>query len=126
MFRGGEPLVARRADAESFTSDPAYRTAIQHKLRAFCDLPLISRGRVLGVLALSSRDQGAFRTDDVEFLRHAAGQIAIAVENGLLHDELHELRQTVAREKVYLEDEIRCEMNFEEIIGTSALLCGAY
>ncbi len=102
VFRSGEPLVADR----------------------FCDLPLISRGRVVGVLSLSSRDEGAFRSDDVEFLRRAAGQIAIAVDNGLVHDEVHELKQTLAREKVYLEDEIRHEMNFDEIIGTSALLRG--
>src|SRR5260221_1696926 len=101
VFRSGRPVVAE-----------------------FCDLPLISRGRIVGVLALSSRDEGAFRSDDLEFLRGAAGQIAIAVENELVHDELHELRQTLAREKVYLEDEIRHEMNFEEIIGTSALLRG--
>jgi formate hydrogenlyase transcriptional activator len=77
---------------------------------------------LVGVLSLSSREQGAFRSDDVEFLRRATGPIAIAVESGLLHAELHELKQTLAREKVYLEDEIRHEMNFEEIIGTSALL----
>ncbi len=53
-----------------------------------------------------------------------AGHIAIAVENGLMHAELRELKQTRAREKVYLEDEIRHEMNFDEIIGTSALLRG--
>ncbi len=102
VFRSGEPLVAGR----------------------FCDLPLISRGRAVGVLSLSSGDEGAFRSDDVEFLRSAAGQIAMAVENRLVHDELHELKRTLAREKVYLEDEIRHEMNFEEIIGTSALLRG--
>jgi formate hydrogenlyase transcriptional activator len=124
VFRSGEPLVTDRVDAETFTSDSAYRTAIQQGVRAFCDLPLISRGRVVGVLSLSSREEGAFRSDDLEFLRRASGQIAIAVENGLVHDELRELKQTLAREKVYLEDEIRHEMNFEEIIGTSALLRG--
>ncbi len=124
VFRSGEPLVASRVDPETFTSDAAYRAAIQRGTRAFCDLPLVSRGRVVGVLSLSSRDEGAFRSEAVELLRHAAGQIAIAVDNGLAHDELRELKQTLAREKVYLEDEIRHEMNFEEIIGTSALLRG--
>jgi len=124
VFRSGEPFVADRVDAKTFTSDSAYRAAIQEGVSAFCDLPLVSRGRVVGVLSLSSQDEGAFRSDDVEFLRRAAGQIAIAVENGLAHDEIRELRQTLAREKVYLEDEIRHAMNFEEIIGTSALLRG--
>jgi len=124
VFRSGKPLMADRVDAETFTSDAAYRAAIRRGVRAFCDLPLISRGRVVGVLSLSSQVEGAFRSDDVEFLRRAAGQIAIAVDNLLVHDEIHELKQTLAREKVYLEDEIRHEMNFDEIIGTSALLRG--
>ena len=45
VFRSREPLVADRVDAETFTSDSAFRTAIQYGVRAFCDLPLISRGR---------------------------------------------------------------------------------
>jgi formate hydrogenlyase transcriptional activator len=53
-----------------------------------------------------------------------AGQIAIAVENALAVAEIAELKNKLAEEKLYLEDEIRTEFNFEEIVGESAALRG--
>src|SRR5689334_24728179 len=49
-------------------------------------------------------------------------QVAIAVANGIAVGELHRLKDRLAQEKLYLEDEIRSELNFEEIIGQSAAL----
>jgi formate hydrogenlyase transcriptional activator len=122
VFGTGEPVVANRLDPATFTSGGAYRLATDHRVKALCDLPLISRGRIVGVLTLSSQHEGAFDPDDVEFMMRAAGQVAIAVENALAYGEIRELKETLAQEKVYLEDEIRHEMNFEEIIGQSAVL----
>ena len=51
-----------------------------------------------------------------------ASQIAIAVENALAFREIEELKDKLAKEKLYLEDEIRTEYNFEEIIGESTAL----
>jgi formate hydrogenlyase transcriptional activator len=51
-----------------------------------------------------------------------ASQIAIGVENALAYKQITELKDKLAQEKVYLEDEIRSEMNFEEIVGQSAVL----
>src|SRR5262249_23092896 len=113
---------ANRLEAAMFTSDEAYRLALEHGVKALCDLPLISRGRVVGVLALSGQTEGAFPPDDVEFMMRAAGQVAIAVETALTYAEIHDRKERLAREKVYREDEIRHERNFEEIIGKSAAL----
>ena len=41
------------------------------------------------------------------------------MENALAYQQIADLKDTLAREKVYLEDEIRSELNFEEIVGTS-------
>src|SRR5207253_7067874 len=38
------------------------------------------------------------------------------------YSQIAELRDKLAQEKLYLEDEIRSEMNFGEIVGTSAVL----
>jgi formate hydrogenlyase transcriptional activator len=122
VFRTGDPVVARRLDVAGFTSDAAYRLACHHDVRTVCDVPLISRGRIVGVLVLSSQDEDAFGTDDVDFMVRAAGQIALAVENALAHDEIRELKETLAREKVDLDDEVRHELNFEEIVGKSVEL----
>jgi formate hydrogenlyase transcriptional activator len=122
VFRTGEPLVVNRLDAATFTSDVPYRRPTDQAMKALCDLPLISRGRVVGVLGLSSLHEDAFGPDDVAFMMRAAGQIAMAIENALAYGEIRKLKEALAHEKVYLEDEIRHELNFHEIIGRSAVL----
>src|SRR5207249_951837 len=49
-------------------------------------------------------------------------QIALAVENALAFREIRELKDQLSREKLYLEDEIRAELNFAQIIGSSPAL----
>ena len=56
------------------------------------------------------------------FLSQVANQIALAVENALAFREIRELKEQLSKEKLYLEDEIRTEMNFAQIIGNSASL----
>ncbi len=87
--------------------------------RSLCRVPLMSHGRVLGVLSLGTSRENAFGEDDVAFVGQVANQVAIAVENALAYGQIEELKDKLAQEKVYLEDEIRSELNFEEIIGTS-------
>jgi formate hydrogenlyase transcriptional activator len=49
-------------------------------------------------------------------------QVAIALDNSLAYGEINELKEQLAREKVYLEDEIRTEMQFHDIVGSSSVL----
>src|SRR5579863_4281566 len=49
----------------------------------------------------------------------ATGQIASAIDNASAYREISELKDKVAQEKLYLEEEIRSEMNFENIVGNS-------
>ncbi len=55
-------------------------------------------------------------------LTHVSNQVAVAVENALAFEEIASLKNKLAEEKLYLEDEIRTEQNFEEIIGESTAL----
>jgi formate hydrogenlyase transcriptional activator len=87
-----------------------------------CILPLISRGRVLGIFGVVKYQNDAFTGNDIEFLTQIANQVAIAVENALAFGEIRELKDKLAQEKLYLEDEIRAEMNFAQIIGKSPAL----
>jgi formate hydrogenlyase transcriptional activator len=87
--------------------------------RSLCRVPLISRDRVLGVLSLGTHREGAFNDDDMTFLGEVAKQVAIGVENALAYGQIADLKDKLTREKVYLEDEIRTELNFEEIVGNS-------
>ncbi len=85
-----------------------------------CSVPLISRDRVLGTLGVKRNDP--FSAQDISFLKQVAGPVAIAIENAIAYGRIAELTDKLAQEKVYLEDEIRSELNFEEIIGRSGPL----
>jgi len=63
-----------------------------------------------------------YRKEDVDFLAQVANQIAIAVDNALSYRQVSELTDKLAQEKLYLEDEIRADAYFEEIVGKSAEL----
>ncbi|HEX5964521.1 MAG TPA: sigma 54-interacting transcriptional regulator, partial [Pyrinomonadaceae bacterium] len=85
-------------------------------------VPLIAHERKLGFLGVGSFREAAFSKDDQELLGHIANQIAIAVENALAYREIETLKNTLASEKLYLEEEIKSEFNFAEIVGQSAAL----
>jgi formate hydrogenlyase transcriptional activator len=86
-------------------------------LQSLCCIPLITRNRVLGTLNVGSMKEHAFAPSDVELLTQVASQAAIAIENATAFQEIAELKDKLAEEKLYLEDEIRTEQNFGEIIG---------
>ena len=91
-------------------------------LRQLCCAPLITRDRVLGTLNLGWRSADFFRDGDLQFFAQAAGQVAIALDNALSYKRIEELNQRLADEKVYLENEIRTDNRFEEIVGQSRAL----
>ena len=91
-------------------------------LKTVCFIPLVNHGRALGYMSLARATEIAFTQEDVEFLSQAAGQIAIAIDNALAYAEILELKDKLAQEKVYLEDEIRSEMHSEQIVGKSPAL----
>src|SRR5216684_1814298 len=94
----------------------------QAELGTVCVLPLVSRGRVLGIFGVVKYQDNAFTGDDIEFLSQIGNQVAIAVENALAFGQIRELKDQLSKEKLYLEDEIRTEMNFAQMIGNSASL----
>jgi formate hydrogenlyase transcriptional activator len=100
----------------------AYDLVVAEGLNAHCLIPLVSRGRRVGVLIIARKRPNLFTSEDVDFLTGASGQIAIAIENALAFREISELKDKLAQEKVYLEEEFRSEMGFEQIIGKSAAL----
>ena len=120
VFKTGKPFVAgTKADITSEWSAPMARA---EGFASGCALPLISRNRTLGILTLCSRVENSFSPEDVDFLMQAAGQVAIAVENALAYREIAELKDKLAQEKLYLEEEIRTAADFEGIVGQSSTL----
>ncbi len=120
-FTLGQPLVSRGAELDRFPNE-IIRFLRHEGVQTICCVPLITHARTFGTLNLASRRKDAFTPEDVELLQQVAAQIAIAVENALAFKEIDLLKNKLAEEKFYLEEEIRSEFNFEEIIGESPAL----
>jgi len=116
-----KPVVIDTRELEEFVSGTT-EIAAAEGIKAICLIPLANRGRVLGILTTSRTTETAFMPEDVDFLSRASGQIAIAIENALAYQEISELKDKLAQEKLYLEEEIRGDSGFERIIGKSAAL----
>ncbi len=115
VFETGRPLNLRYHDIDD-------QMAKQEGIRSICHLPLAGRNKMLGILSLGRVEDIAFSNEDVEFLGQVASQVALAIENALAYTKIAELKDRLAQENVYLENEIRSELKFEEIIGQSAAL----
>ena len=120
-FRTMKPLTLQ-SPFTGWSHYPIVQIAVREGLKSFCFLPLISRNRAIGTLVLARLRDDAFSQADIDFLSQVANQIALAVENALAFREIRELKEQLSKEKLYLEDEIRTEMNFAHIIGNSAPL----
>jgi len=121
-FETMKPMVATVDEIGWPGGGEGYRLAAAESVKSACFIPLVNRGRALGDLMIVRLTEGTFTAEDVDFLSQAAGQIAIAIENALAYREISELKDKLAQEKLYLEEEIRSEMNFAEIVGKSSAL----
>jgi formate hydrogenlyase transcriptional activator len=121
VFRSGKPLVLRADELDRIS--PKIDPAMAEGYRSRCFLPVISRSVVLGILTVGRiKKQEIFTEEEVEFLAQVANQIAITLKNALEYEQVTETKQRLVEQKLYLEDEIRVERNFEEIIGKSPRL----
>jgi formate hydrogenlyase transcriptional activator len=120
-FKTGKAIVVNRLNPADMSPE-MHSKAVEEGLHSFCDVPLISRNRLLGVLAVARREEDAFDENEVVFLTQVAAQVAIGVENAQAFGEIADLKEKLAQEKLYLEDEIRGELDFEGIVGQSSVL----
>src|SRR6201981_3571868 len=116
-----KPVVFDTRERDELAPE-AYNVVAAEGIKAFCNIPLVNHGRFLGILSILRTTDIPFSPEDVDFLSRASGQIAIAVENALAYREISELKDKLTQEKLYLEEEFRSEMGFEQIIGNSTAL----
>ncbi|MFZ5861754.1 MAG: sigma 54-interacting transcriptional regulator [Nitrospirota bacterium] len=122
-INSGKPTVFSEQDLTAMSADSEMaRCVLADGIKSLCCVPLISHNHMQGTLNLGRRRDDAFGPGDVELLSQVAQQIAIAVENALAYREIAELKERLNKEKLYLQEEIRTEYNFEEIIGESTAL----
>ena len=117
----GSPSIFHGAQLDQFPAE-LVRVLREKGIASVCCVPLISKGQAFGTLNLASRRLDAFTDGDADLLNRVAAQIAVAVENALAFKEIDSLKNKLAVEKHYLEEEIRNEFNFEEIVGESLVI----
>jgi formate hydrogenlyase transcriptional activator len=116
VFESGQALILSRDELQREPLPPHL------DILSLAHVPLQGRNGIVGVLSLGARREDAFSADDLTFLTQIARQVAIAVENAVAFGEVSDLKNKLARENLYLEDEIRSELKFEEIVGKSEAL----
>ena len=116
VFRSGEPVILSGENTKQL------KIPADHGIQSSAHVPLTGQGGVVGVLSLGTQREYAFSADDLAFLTQVARQVALAIENALAYGEVAEEKQKLTLEKLYLEDELRSEGKFEEIIGRSESL----
>jgi formate hydrogenlyase transcriptional activator len=117
----GRPLELDPVEMSSLP-ESLRRHADAVNVRRVCFIPMATPRGALGGLSLARCSPEPFSAEDLDRASQAAGQIAIAIENALAFHEIAVLKDRLALENLYLEDEIRGEQHFEEIIGESRAL----
>lgn len=117
-FSSRQPLIVNNIDDDRFRT-PLIRHLLQSGIRSGCWLPLINHGRPLGAVAVASLKEAAFAQTNLNLLSQVTNQIALAIGNATAVSQLSVLNRKLLEEKHYLEDELRTEYNFEEIVGES-------
>ena len=120
VLRSGKPWIGDVGQLHRSGLD--FRIASKAGVETLCMLPLLRGNRASGVLCLVRTEKNAFTLSELEFLWQVAGQVAIAVDNAFAYRQITELKDKLNQEKLYFEDELRSEMNFQEIIGNSPVL----
>ena len=120
VFKEGRPRIFSRAELMAFPETREFLAIAD--IQSACSVPLATAQGVMGTLDLAALTPAAFSPGQFGLLTRVAGQIAIAVRNAMSYERIEQLNAQLAREKLYLEDEIRSEQLFEEIVGRSAAL----
>lgn len=121
VWQTQQPLVT--SDLEELSRWPRFLERVkQYGGCSYCWLPLTTARQRLGALVFTSKQPRAYVDSDLSFLQLVANQVAVAVENALAFQEIEALRDKLSKEKAYLEEEVRTERHFGDIIGENAAL----
>ncbi len=101
---------------------PAEGRAFAEGIRSLVVVPLTVRARRIGALTASSTRPNHYSESDVGFLQEVANQVALAIENMKAYEEIAALKARLERENIYLQEEIRREHDFVEMVGNSPAL----
>ena len=111
-----------RGDLEKEQQSAGDQRLIAEGIRSYCVSPLIAMGDSIGTFTVWSETKNRYSEADAELLQEVANQVALAIANMKSYEEIASLKARLEKENVYLQEEIRTEHNFEEIVGNSTAL----
>ena len=111
-----------RGDLEKEQQSPGEQRLIGEGIQSYCVVPLVARGNSIGTFTVWSETKNRYSEADAELLQEVANQVALAIANMKSYEEIAALKARLEKENVYLQEEIRTEHNFEEIVGNSPAL----
>ncbi len=122
VIKEGKPRYSPDADIDTFI-DPATR---EMGVKSYLCMPIRYEGKTWGTITILSLQRNAFDEEELKLLEIVAHQIETAINNAQQAEalrkalrELEQLKNQLHAEKTYLQEEIKTEYNFEEIIGHS-------
>jgi formate hydrogenlyase transcriptional activator len=126
-FKSWLAPLDRAVDVDITHADPTgwealHAHVVASGVKRACNAPLATSHRVLGILSLGRLTPTPFTRDELERVEQVAAQIGLALENALAFGEIASLKDRLARENIYLEEEIRGVQHFGEIVGESRAL----
>jgi formate hydrogenlyase transcriptional activator len=111
-----------RGDLEKEQQSAGDRSLVAEGIRSYCVVPLVAMGKSIGTFTVWSEAKNRYSEADAELLQEVANQVALAIANMKSYEEIAALKARLEKENVYLQEEIRTEHNFEEIVGNSPTL----
>ena len=117
-----EPLLT--VDLREPPSFLEHAALLKGGLRSAVSAPMTAKGKIIGTLNVGSRVPGQYGAEDASLLAAIAEQVALAIENLLAYEEIAALKARLEEENVYLQEEVRTEAAFGDVVGHSPAVLG--
>ena len=111
-----------RGDLEKEQQSAGEQRLVAEGIQSYCVVPLVVMSQSIGTFTVWSAARNRYSQADSELLQEVANQVALAIANMKSYEEIAALKARLENENVYLQEEIRTEHNFEEIVGNSSAL----
>jgi formate hydrogenlyase transcriptional activator len=121
VFTSREPLLVTQLEKETFPSEIT-DCLLGEGVRSICLAPLLRHDRALGVISIGRAEGSPFTAADLGLLSQVADQVAIAIDNALAFEQIEELNSRLAKEKEFLEEELREEGFSNEMVASSGVM----